>query len=234
MSVVCHVLCLNTVVQQQHNRAAAWQGSWAMQLNLLCMNGLHLTAHLRAADTETLSHLHLIAHMPLIDGSYIFLRLSTLTTNYSIEHSTPCNVLMLQGQLDHCLINYLICVCSAAALYTWGWRVPFLLSVFTVVSAALLRYNMPESSEFNESREVIAEETYRRHQQKNKVAVDGHVVIEDMEQQEAHKQQYVPVLELFRSHWRGLVLHSLYGCCECLFNYLIHIQCNESLVFSII
>lgn len=73
---------------------------------------------------------------------------------------------------------------------------------------------MPESSEFNDSREEIAEETFKRQQQKNSMAVDGHVVIEDMEQQEAQKQKYMPVLELFRGYWSGLLLHSLYSCCK--------------------
>jgi predicted MFS family arabinose efflux permease len=29
----------------------------------------------------------------------------------------------------------------------WGWRVPFLLAVLTLVAAIVLRYNMPESQE---------------------------------------------------------------------------------------
>lgn len=103
---------------------------------------------------------------------------------------------------------------AAAALYTWGWRVPFLLSVVTVLAAALLRYNMPESSEFNESREEISEEAYKRTQQRARESTDGELAAVDMEDPTAQKQRYVPVLELFRGHWSGLLLHSLYSCCK--------------------
>jgi predicted MFS family arabinose efflux permease len=32
-------------------------------------------------------------------------------------------------------------------MLVWGWRVPFLLAVLTLVAAIVLRYNMPESQE---------------------------------------------------------------------------------------
>lgn len=89
------------------------------------------------------------------------------------------------------------------------------MSIISVVAATLLRYNMPDSSEFNQSHKQIAEETYRRHQQRDGVSADGQTVVTDVEGQAgAQRQQYVPVLELFRGHWRGLLLQSLYGCCK--------------------
>jgi predicted MFS family arabinose efflux permease len=30
-------------------------------------------------------------------------------------------------------------------MLVWGWRVPFLVAIVTLVAAILLRYNMPES-----------------------------------------------------------------------------------------
>lgn len=110
-------------------------------------------------------------------------------------------------------------------MLVWGWRIPFLLSIFTVLSAAILRYNMPESSEFTASREEIEEDVQKRQQHKAAEAhssdsqadsSDGHVSIVDVEGQNgAKKARYVPVLELFRGYWSGLLLHSLYGTCEC-------------------
>jgi predicted MFS family arabinose efflux permease len=32
-------------------------------------------------------------------------------------------------------------------MLVWGWRVPFLVAVITLVAAIVLRYNMPESKE---------------------------------------------------------------------------------------
>lgn len=32
-------------------------------------------------------------------------------------------------------------------MLVWGWRVPFLLAVVTLIAAIALRYNMPESQE---------------------------------------------------------------------------------------
>lgn len=32
-------------------------------------------------------------------------------------------------------------------MLVWGWRVPFLVAILTLVAAIALRYNMPESSE---------------------------------------------------------------------------------------
>jgi predicted MFS family arabinose efflux permease len=34
----------------------------------------------------------------------------------------------------------------------WGWRVPFLLAIVTLVAAMALRYNMPESREVRQQR----------------------------------------------------------------------------------
>lgn len=36
---------------------------------------------------------------------------------------------------------------AAGELLIWGWRLPFLFAILTLVAAALLRYNMPESTE---------------------------------------------------------------------------------------
>lgn len=36
---------------------------------------------------------------------------------------------------------------AADALLVWGWRVPFLLAIITLIAAIVLRYNMPESQE---------------------------------------------------------------------------------------
>lgn len=38
-------------------------------------------------------------------------------------------------------------------MLTWGWRVPFLLAIITLVAAIALRYNMPESQEVRDRRE---------------------------------------------------------------------------------
>jgi predicted MFS family arabinose efflux permease len=32
-------------------------------------------------------------------------------------------------------------------MLVWGWRVPFLIAVITLIAAIVLRYNMPESQE---------------------------------------------------------------------------------------
>jgi predicted MFS family arabinose efflux permease len=36
---------------------------------------------------------------------------------------------------------------AAEAMLVWGWRLPFLLAIVTLVAAIVLRYNMPESQE---------------------------------------------------------------------------------------
>jgi hypothetical protein len=115
-------------------------------------------------------------------------------------------------------------------MLVWGWRVPFLMSIVTLAVAAILRYNMPESSEFTMSREELSEEAIKRARQANAHSIeagnsaagstDGHISVIDVEGQSAaavgddKKAHYVPVLELFRGYWSGLVLHSLYGACE--------------------
>lgn len=43
----------------------------------------------------------------------------------------------------------------ADALLVWGWRVPFLIAIVTLIAATLLRYHMPESHEFLESKEEL-------------------------------------------------------------------------------
>jgi hypothetical protein len=119
---------------------------------------------------------------------------------------------------------------NAAAMLVWGWRVPFLMSIVTLAVAAILRYNMPESSEFTMSREELSEEAIKRARQAQAHGIeagssaagstDGHISVIDVEGQSAaavsddKKAHYVPVLELFRGYWSGLVLHSLYGACE--------------------
>jgi hypothetical protein len=40
----------------------------------------------------------------------------------------------------------------AEAFEVWGWRVPFLLSIFSLAAAVALRYNMPNSIEFDVAR----------------------------------------------------------------------------------
>jgi hypothetical protein len=115
-------------------------------------------------------------------------------------------------------------------MLVWGWRVPFLMSIVTLAVAAILRYNMPESSEFTHSREELSEEAIRRAKHaaaaRNAAdagssaagSTDGHVSVVDVEGQAdtaEQKAHYVPVLELFRGYWSGLLLHSLYGACEC-------------------
>jgi predicted MFS family arabinose efflux permease len=37
-----------------------------------------------------------------------------------------------------------MCCFSADALLIWGWRVPFLMAIATLIAAVILRYNMPE------------------------------------------------------------------------------------------
>jgi hypothetical protein len=129
--------------------------------------------------------------------------------------------------------------CPAAAMLLWGWRVPFLMSIVTLAVAAILRYNMPESSEFTMSREELSEEAIKRARQANAHGVeagssaagstDGHISVIDVEGQTAaaaadeKKAHYVPVLELFRGYWSGLVLHSLYGACKSL-GFIVMLQ----------
>lgn len=36
-------------------------------------------------------------------------------------------------------------------MLVWGWRVPFLVAVITLVAAIVLRYNMPESKEVRQA-----------------------------------------------------------------------------------
>ncbi|KAF8068166.1 shiA [Scenedesmus sp. PABB004] len=115
---------------------------------------------------------------------------------------------------------------SEEALLAWGWRVPFLLSVITLAVAAILRYNMPESSEFTASREALEDEVAARsaaaqHAQHGAPApaageADAAVAISDDVEGGAAAasgagRHYVPVLELFRGYWAGLALHALYG-----------------------
>lgn len=126
----------------------------------------------------------------------------------------------------------LISAVPESAMLVWGWRVPFLMSIVTLAVAAVLRYNMPESSEFTNSREELSEEAIRRARNTAAAAaaarpneagssaagsLDGHVSVVDLEGQSAaaaadeKKAHYVPVYELFRGYWSGLLLHSLYG-----------------------
>lgn len=37
-------------------------------------------------------------------------------------------------------------IIPADALLVWGWRIPFLLAIFTLLAATILRYNMPGKS----------------------------------------------------------------------------------------
>lgn len=46
---------------------------------------------------------------------------------------------------------------SAEAFETWGWRIPFLLSIFVIVAAFIIRRNVDETPVFNEKVESSAE-----------------------------------------------------------------------------
>ncbi|WIA17470.1 hypothetical protein OEZ85_014310 [Tetradesmus obliquus] len=52
-----------------------------------------------------------------------------------------------------------------ASLLTLGWRIPFLASSLTLVAAIIVRFNMPESTEFAISHDEIEQEFHRRLQQ---------------------------------------------------------------------
>lgn len=102
-------------------------------------------------------------------------------------------------------------------MLVWGWRIPFLLSLVTLVVAAILRYNMPESSEFALSREEIDDDYVRRHNKGS--SNDGGSTSGDVERAAAgaataDKQHYTPFVELMRGYWAGLIMHSCYGACE--------------------
>eukprot|EP00878_Enallax_costatus_P018375 GHUV01019343.1.p1 GENE.GHUV01019343.1~~GHUV01019343.1.p1 ORF type:complete len:409 (+),score=85.82 GHUV01019343.1:278-1504(+) len=135
----------------------------------------------------------------------------------------------------------------AAAMMVWGWRVPFLLAIFTLVAATILRYNMPESSEFLVSKEEIDEEFHKRlrqqmltqqtsskrlsfrgsgrlsfrgsaqHPQTTDAAVtvptiteDDSPLLKDLEAQALATKHYVPLVELFRGYWRGILVQIAY------------------------
>jgi hypothetical protein len=36
-----------------------------------------------------------------------------------------------------------LCTSAADALLVWGWRIPFLIAITTLIAATVLRYNMP-------------------------------------------------------------------------------------------
>jgi len=120
----------------------------------------------------------------------------------------------------------MVAVTSPEAFEVWGWRVPFLISITSLVAAIYLRSNMPESHEFIANREEINEEYQRRIHQttgapKAKVAspvtaelskADGDVDVdiqsfaEEGGQANTTTKHYVPVVELFRGHWLALIL----------------------------
>eukprot|EP00878_Enallax_costatus_P023718 GHUV01025255.1.p1 GENE.GHUV01025255.1~~GHUV01025255.1.p1 ORF type:complete len:283 (+),score=58.22 GHUV01025255.1:36-884(+) len=132
-------------------------------------------------------------------------------------------------------------------MMVWGWRVPFLLAIFTLVAATILRYNMPESSEFLVSKEEIDEEFHKRlrqqmltqqtsskrlsfrgsgrlsfrgsaqHPQTTDAAVtvptiteDDSPLLKDLEAQALATKHYVPLVELFRGYWRGILVQIAY------------------------
>uniref|UniRef100_A0A383VDF7 Major facilitator superfamily (MFS) profile domain-containing protein n=1 Tax=Tetradesmus obliquus TaxID=3088 RepID=A0A383VDF7_TETOB len=127
------------------------------------------------------------------------------------------------------VVVMVISLIPGEALLVWGWRVPFLMSVATLAVAIVMRYNMPESAEFAASREEIEEEYKQRLQQKVKagsgsnsparsnstegeeqaISIDGRVSIADVESQGLEKH-YVPLVELFRGYWSGLILQCGY------------------------
>ncbi|KAF6257270.1 major facilitator superfamily domain-containing protein [Scenedesmus sp. NREL 46B-D3] len=157
-----------------------------------------------------------------------------------------------------------------ASLVTLGWRIPFLASSVTLVAAIIVRFNMPESTEFAIRHDEIEQEFHRRLQQQLQLKKQ-----EEQQQQQQQQQQrqvpgnsragrysctltpipscsdlscsarhgssgdvvtnavsdksdmgstdlealrqlllaerhYVPVVELFRSHWRALLLQCGY------------------------
>lgn len=58
---------------------------------------------------------------------------------------TDCLLLLLSAPWVHVLCHGLHL--RTDAMLVWGWRVPFLLAIVTLVAAIVLRYNMPESQE---------------------------------------------------------------------------------------
>jgi predicted MFS family arabinose efflux permease len=47
-------------------------------------------------------------------------------------------------------------------MLVWGWRVPFLIAIVTLVAAIVLRYNMPESQEVSTACLLTGSDTIRR------------------------------------------------------------------------
>uniref|UniRef100_A0A383VCS5 Major facilitator superfamily (MFS) profile domain-containing protein n=1 Tax=Tetradesmus obliquus TaxID=3088 RepID=A0A383VCS5_TETOB len=135
------------------------------------------------------------------------------------------------------VVVMVISLIPGEALLVWGWRVPFLMAIATLIAAVVLRYNMPESVEFATSREEIEEEykqrvkEFKRSRSQNASGVkrsmsrgrspDDVVTVEaakseagtsDMESQagEGLEKHYVPIMELFRGYWSGLILQCGY------------------------
>lgn len=52
-----------------------------------------------------------------------------------------------QRRTRHCAGGCCCSVCclvsAADALLVWGWRIPFLIAITTLIAATILRYNMP-------------------------------------------------------------------------------------------
>uniref|UniRef100_A0A383WEF0 Major facilitator superfamily (MFS) profile domain-containing protein n=1 Tax=Tetradesmus obliquus TaxID=3088 RepID=A0A383WEF0_TETOB len=71
-----------------------------------------------------------------------------------------------------------------ASLLTLGWRIPFLASSLTLVAAIIVRFNMPESTEFAISHDEIEQEFHRRLQQQQQRR--------KQEQQQQQQQQQAP------------------------------------------
>lgn len=135
------------------------------------------------------------------------------------------------------VVVMVISLIPGEALLVWGWRVPFLMAIATLIAAVVLRYNMPESVEFATSREEIDEEykqrvkEFKRSRSQNASGVkrsmsrsrapDDVVTVDaakseagtsDIESQagEGLEKHYVPIMELFRSYWSGLILQCGY------------------------
>lgn len=143
------------------------------------------------------------------------------------------------------VIGILVVICvtqliSPENLLVWGWRIPFLLAVTTLIAATLLRWNMPESTEFATSREEIEEDyrkklrEYKRRHRKDKLAAlnmptatpaatadgvkDADSVAKIQRQQSdvesvkdpETEKHYVPLTYLLKNHWHGLILQTGY------------------------
>lgn len=116
-------------------------------------------------------------------------------------------------------------------MLSWGWRIPFLAAFVSLLAGVILRYNMPETLEFATDHQHMDADYQRRitereqqcHQRRRseaaedkQAAVSAPAAADEADDVAAVpcRRHYVPLWELFRGHWSGLLLHVAYAACE--------------------